>query len=151
MISPTPISNLGIHQNINLPGSFIAGLAPLMGSFDPSGVFPTGLPYVKKSTLIAIASPACRQTTIINNILLICLSVALRTGYRFLSRNATLIPNPAATNTRFRIVIGDHDIRATGIHIRFEYPYKAQHSSRFADSLPKYLSARNNTTGMTSV
>lgn len=83
--------------------------------------------------------------------MLVCLSVALRTGYRFLNKKATLKPKPTPTNTRFKIVIGDQEMRATGIQIRFAYPYKAQHSRRLADSLPKYFSARNNMMGMKRV
>lgn len=69
---------------------------------------------------MAIDSPACRATTAINSILLVCLSVALNTGYKFLSKKATLSPNPTPTNTQFRIVIEDHEMRATGIQMRFE-------------------------------
>lgn len=83
--------------------------------------------------------------------MLVCLSVALRTGYMFLSRKATLSPKPTPTKTQLSIVYGDQEIRATGIQMRFEYPYKAQHSRRFADSLPKYFSARKSAMGMTRV
>lgn len=70
--------------------------------------------------MIAIASAACKQTTRIKRALLIFLSVALKTGYRFLSRKATLKPNPTATNIQFRKLSGDQAIKATGIHMRFE-------------------------------
>jgi len=87
----------------------------------------------------------------INKTLLVCLSVALRTGYRFLNKNATLNPKPTPTKTQLRMEIWDHEISATGIQIKFEYPYKAQHSRRLADSLPKYLRARKRMMGMTRV
>ena len=83
--------------------------------------------------------------------MLVCLSVALKTGYRFLNKNVTLRPNPIPTNTQFRMLMGDQAIRATGIQMRFEYPYRAQHSRRLADSLPKYLRARKRTIGIKSV
>lgn len=89
--------------------------------------------------------------TITSRILLIWRSVALNTGYRFRTKNTTDRPNPTPTKTQLRMEMGDHEIRATGIHIRFEYPYRAQHSKRFADSLPKYRRARNRATGMTKV
>lgn len=101
--------------------------------------------------MIAIANPAWRQTTRINKALLVCLSVALKTGYRFLRRKATLSPKPTPTKTQFSMVIGDQEIKATGIQIRLEYPYKAQHSRRLADSLPKYFNARKRAIGMKSV
>jgi hypothetical protein len=109
------------------------------------------LPLAKKSHLMAIASAACSTTTNINNALLACLSVALNTGYRFLRRNATLTPKPIPTKIQFKRVNGDQEMSATGIQMRFPYPYKAQHSRRLADSLPKYLRARKSATGMTSV
>lgn len=56
----------------------------------------------------------------ISNILLVCLSVALNTGYKFLNKKATLKPNPTATNMMLRSVIDDHEMSATGIQIRFE-------------------------------
>ncbi len=99
----------------------ISFVAPSPASGDGSlGVFATGLPCAKNRTLIAIANPACKQTTKTSNALLVCLSVALNTGYRFLSKKATLRPNPTPTKTQFSTVIGDHDIRATGIQIKFE-------------------------------
>jgi hypothetical protein len=88
--------------------------------FSGAGSFTTGLPCAKNSTLIAIASPACRQTTKTSKTLLVCLSVALKTGYRFRNKKATLRPNPTPTNTQFKIVMGDHEISATGIQMRFE-------------------------------
>lgn len=122
-------------------------LPPVPG---PVSSFPpgSGLPCAKNSTLIAIANPKCNATTATSNTLLVCLSVALRTGYKFLNKNATLTPNPTPTNTQFKILIGDQLTSATGIQIKFEYPYNAQHSKRLADSDPKYLSARYRTTGM---
>ena len=105
------------YQNINA-GAVGVGVGAAAGtSFPP--LF-TGLPDAKKRILIAIAKPAWRQTTRISNALLVCLSVALSTGYRFRSRNATLSPKPTPTKTKLRMAIGDQEIKATGIQMRFE-------------------------------
>lgn len=71
--------------------------APLSPSFGP-----TGLVAAKKSTLIAMAKPACKTNTTISRILLVFASVELRTGYKFLSRKNTLAAKPSATNTKLR-------------------------------------------------
>jgi hypothetical protein len=52
--------------------------------------------------------------------LLVFLSVALKTGYKFRNKKATLRPNPTPTKSQLRSVNGDHEIRATGIQMRFE-------------------------------
>jgi hypothetical protein len=67
-----------------------------------------------------MAKPAWRITTKIRRNLLVCLSVALRTGYRLRSRKVTLRAKPTPTKIQFRSVSGDHEIRATGIQMRFE-------------------------------
>jgi hypothetical protein len=97
-----------------------AGSASFSGSFSGSAPVFAGLPWAKNSTLIAIANPAWRTTTNISKILLVFLSVALKTGYKFRNKKATLRPNPTPTKSQLRSVNGDHEIRATGIQMRFE-------------------------------
>ena len=84
----------GFHQNMNnIAGSSFPG--SVAGSVD----FLAGLLKAKNRILIAMAKPACRQTTKMSSALLVCLSVALRTGYKFLKRKATLTPKPTPTKT----------------------------------------------------
>lgn len=93
------------------------------GAFVPSsagGVVATGLPCAKKRILMAIDSPKCSASTRTNRTLLVCLSVALKTGYKFRRRNATDRPKPTATKTQFRMLIWLQLMRATGIQMRFE-------------------------------
>jgi hypothetical protein len=47
--------------------------------------------------------------------------------------------------------MGDHDISATGIQIRFAYPYNATHSSKFALSLPNHFNVPHSATGTKAV
>ena len=58
---------------------------------------------------------------------------------------------PVVGPKKYSLVIGDHEIRATGIHIRFAYPYRAIHSSRLADSLPNHFNVPQRAIGMTPV
>lgn len=58
---------------------------------------PTGLVAAKKSTLIAMAKPACSASTTTSRILLVLFSVVERTGYKFLSKKAAEKASPTAT------------------------------------------------------
>jgi hypothetical protein len=75
--------------------------------------------YAKNKILIASAKPKCKPTTTTNKILLVLTSVALKTGYKFLTRKTPDAASPTATNTQFKILTGDHEINATGIQIKF--------------------------------
>jgi hypothetical protein len=75
----------------------------LKGSDLSSPLFgPTGLVAAKKSTLMAMAKPACRAKTRTSRILDVLFSVVLSTGYRFLSRKKEEKARPRATKTRLR-------------------------------------------------
>lgn len=74
--------------------------------------------YAKNKILMARARPKCKATTTTNKILLVLTSVALNTGYRFLTRKTPEAASPMATKTQFKIEIGDQEIRATGIQIK---------------------------------
>jgi hypothetical protein len=58
---------------------------------------PTGLVAAKKSTLIAIAKPACSARTTTSRILLVLFSVVESTGYKFLRRKVAENARPRAT------------------------------------------------------
>lgn len=77
-----------------------------------------GLLCAKNKNLIVNARPKCSTTTTISMALLTCFSVALKTGYRFRSKKAVLIPKPTATKHQFRRSTGDQEIRATGTQRR---------------------------------
>jgi hypothetical protein len=66
---------------------------------------PTGLVAAKKSTLIAMAKPACSARTTTRRILLVFASVVLRTGYKFRSKNAALAARPMATTVKLRTMV----------------------------------------------
>lgn len=109
------------------------------------------LACAKTSHFIVIAYPRWSATTTMRSILLVCLSVALRTGYKFLSRKAADMPKQTPTKTQLRRVSCDQEIMATRSQVKLEYPYKAQHSRRLADSEPKYLSASQRIIGIMDV
>lgn len=76
------------NQNSIRAGSVFAS-SPFFG--------PTGLVAAKKSTLIAIAKPACRARTTTSRIFDVFASVVERTGYKFLSRKVAEKARPSAT------------------------------------------------------
>lgn len=55
------------------------------------------------------------------------------------------------TNTQLSKVSWDQEIIATRSQVRLEYPYRAQHSRRLADSEPKYLRASQRAIGTIAV
>lgn len=75
--------------------------------------------YAKNRILMAKARPKCKATTMTKRTLLVLTSVALSTGYRFLTKKTPEAASPTATKTQFRIETGDQEIRATGIQIKF--------------------------------
>lgn len=91
LISETIKNDLYNPIIIMLPPSTLPSLPSFFG--------PTGLVAAKKSTLIAIAKPACSTSTTMRRILLVFASVVLRTGYKFLRRKVAEKASPRATKT----------------------------------------------------
>lgn len=96
---------------------------------------------------MATASAACRTTTRIKRILLAFASVAFKTGYKFLRRKNTVQAKPTPTSAQLSAVNGLQLTSATAIQTRFEYPYKAQHSTKSAVELPNQRSAPHSAMG----
>lgn len=71
--------------------------------------------------------------------------------HRFRNKKSAETAKPTATKTQFSIVMGDQDMSATGIQMRFAYPYSAQHSRTLALSLPNHLKTPHSATGTTPV
>lgn len=107
--------------------------------------------HAKKRILIAIAKPACSRITRTSRILLALASVALRTGHKLRSKKNTVQANPTPTRAQFSAVNGLQLTSATAIQIKFEYPYKAQHSIKSAVELPNQRSAPHSAIGTTPV
>ena len=67
------------------------------------------------------------------------------------SKKNTVQPNPTPTRAQFNAVNGLQLTSATAIQIKFEYPYKAQHSIRSAVELPNQRRAPHSAIGTTPV
>jgi len=116
-----PVNPIYTHKDIDTsmlefpqtPSSFLTAQSPNNFAQSPAQNLPylsikcanrrshspslAGLLWLKNRILIAIAKPACNNTTTTNSIWLIFFSVALMTGYKFLSRKKTLTPYPSPT------------------------------------------------------
>lgn len=103
--------------------------------------------HAKNSTLMATANAAWRTTTKTKRILLAFASVAFKTGYKFRRRKNTVQAKPTPTSAQLSAVNGLQLTSATAIQIRFDYPYRAQHSIKSAVELPNQRSAPHSAMG----